>query len=86
MRLIPGLSVFVVVSLVERDGFAHESQPPVKGTGSQFVANSTNGISTPSALALEYTSLAVERRSRAELHHRRLHAHDSWQRQLLTGE
>src|SRR5215213_4545362 len=49
----------VVVSLIESEGFAHESHPPVNGTGSRSVTSSTNGISMPSAFALEYTSLAV---------------------------
>src|SRR5437868_10156551 len=55
-----GLECVVVVSLVERDGFTHESQPPVNGTCSRSVTISTKGISTPSAFALEYTSLAVD--------------------------
>ena len=38
---------------------AHERHPPVDGTGSWSVTSSTNGISKPSAFALEYTSLAV---------------------------
>src|SRR6185295_214930 len=49
----------VVVSLVKSEGFAQESHPPVNGICSGSVTSSTNGISTPSALALEYTSLAV---------------------------
>ena len=39
--------------------FPHESHPPVDGTRSGSVTSSTNGISTPSAFALEYTSFAV---------------------------
>ena len=49
----------VIMNLVKGDRFAHVSQPPVDGAGSSSVTRSTNGISTPSALALEKTSLAV---------------------------
>src|SRR5829696_1336852 len=55
-----GPECVVVVSLVERDGFAHESHPPVNGTDSRLVTSSTKGIATASAFALEYTSLAVD--------------------------
>ena len=55
-----GFEGAVVVSLFEREGFAQESHPPVNGPDSRVVTSSTNGISTPSALALEYTSLAVD--------------------------
>src|ERR1051325_963203 len=54
-----GFECVVVVSRVEGEGFTHESHPPVNGPDCSSVTSSTNGISMPSAFALEYTSLAV---------------------------
>lgn len=54
-----GCERVVVVSFFKSEGFAQESHPPVNGTWFWSVTSSTNGISTPSAYALEYTSFAV---------------------------
>src|SRR5688500_3155218 len=55
-----GFECVVVVSLVKGEGFTHDSHPPVNGPDASSVTSSTNGISMPSAFALEYTSLAVD--------------------------
>src|SRR5215208_3871177 len=51
-----GFERVVVVSLVKGEGFTHESHPPVNGPDSSPFTSSTNGISMPSAFALNHFS------------------------------